>query len=285
MSRRWICVAISFLSFIPFAHADRMVPTPGIERIALADAIIIGRVTAMEPVDIDVSNTPGSVAKTKHRVAVVSVTETILGKKETKTLRVGFVPLDEKATPRRYPPIHFRLALGQEGLMYLRKHPTENLYVGSMEYDFIAYQAVNLVAPAGALIYQDELKHTRHIVKLIQDPLAGLQAKEPTDRYVTAAHLVLRYRTPRIPQAKTEPISAEESRLILSAIVDQDWKRQMAPPSHWVTFTRLSLTERDGWKAPKQIKDISDLHNAVQAWYREHGKTYRIQRFVAEPVK
>jgi len=45
-------------------------------------------------------------------------------------------------------------------------------------------------------------------------------------------------------------------------------------------FGQLNLTARDGWQPPKQIRNISDLHNAARAWLRQHAGTYRIQRFV-----
>ena len=44
-------------------------------------------------------------------------------------------------------------------------------------------------------------------------------------------------------------------------------------------FTRLELTDKDGWKPPQ---DNTKLDEERQKWFKDHAATYRIQRFVAE---
>jgi hypothetical protein len=84
--------------------------------------------------------------------------------------------------------------------------------------------------------------------------------------------------------AKTELVSLDESKLILSALLNQDWAAAAAPPNAWQIFNLLGLTEKDGWKAPAKINNANDLRDAVRAWYRDHAK-YRIQRFVIDAAK
>lgn len=264
---------------------DVAVPMPGAERIALADAILVGRVMAIEPQDVEVMINKD--AKAKYRIAVVTVNDMILGKKETKTIRVGFVPIDDKQPPmrRRYPVFNFKLDAGQHGLMYLRKHPTENFYVGTMHYDFVPYQEAKEPAGApqvywGLLPYPQDLKKTKHIVEMLNDPIKSLKATDATDRATAATHLVARYRAPKGPGSKTEPITLEESKLILSVLLEQDWANPKMPPNPWQTFSLLGLTEKDGWKSPTQINNLNDLRAAARAWHEKHGD-YRIQRYVA----
>ncbi|MBI2803408.1 MAG: hypothetical protein HYX68_00310 [Planctomycetes bacterium] len=285
MPHRWILLSIAVLALAPVARADRAFPMPGIDRIAAADAIVVGRVIGMEPQDVEVPASPGSKIKIKYRIAVVNVSEVVLGKKGTKTLRVGFVPVNEpKPNRRRYPSLAFKVDLGQNGLMFLRKHPTENIYMGRMNFDFVPYADGKSppmpVAYMGVGSYADELKQARRIARMLADPLPALKSKDPADRFTAAAHLIARYRIMPAPGAKTTPVSAEETRLIMTTLLDHDWKSSTRPINGWPCFHMLGLTDKDGWRMPAKIRDFNDLRDAARAWFRERGKDYRIQRFI-----
>jgi hypothetical protein len=286
MLRNTLCLAFVLLT-ATFAHGDVAFPVPGADRIALADAIVVGRVMAIEPQDIEVG---AENAKTKYRIAVVNVTETILGNKETKTIRVAFTPPSEKAPVpnRRRPLFLFTLDAGMQGLLYLRKHPTENLYVGTSSFDFVPYQDEKTPGKAvsnfGQEPYPQELKKTRRILQLLEKPLESLKSTDAADRATVAHNLLICYRTPKMGSAKTESVSLDESKLILSALLEQDWNTPTPTMNPWQRFQSLGLTENEGWKVPAQIKSVNDLRDAARAWYREHGD-YRIQRYVAEQAK
>ena len=44
-------------------------------------------------------------------------------------------------------------------------------------------------------------------------------------------------------------------------------------------FQQLSLTEKDGWTAPK---DFNAFPDAAKKWLKENAGTYRIQKFFVE---
>src|SRR5262245_36335608 len=94
---RWTFALAAVLGLVAFlqtvAQARELlvaVPRPSPTRAAQADAIVVGRVVALEPKDIEVAG-PGG-AKTTYRIAVVNVTESVAGAKGVKSVRVGFVP-------------------------------------------------------------------------------------------------------------------------------------------------------------------------------------------------
>ena len=116
--------------------------------------------------------------------------------------------------------------------------------------------------------------------------MAVLKGKNADDRFLTAAMLIARYRTPRPGETKTEAIDAEESKLILQALADADWTVKPAPgilglqtmnPQN--IFYRLNLTPQDGWTQPTDVKDVPD---AAKQWLKDNAEKYRIQRFVAD---
>src|SRR5262249_23234132 len=92
MQRRcWSWAIAGLLFWVAASEARALVaiarPAPG--RAAQADAVVVGRVIALEPKEVEVTG-PGG-AKVTYRVAVVNVTETVAGVKE-KSVRVAFVP-------------------------------------------------------------------------------------------------------------------------------------------------------------------------------------------------
>src|ERR1043165_2037923 len=114
-----LCLSLSAVS----AQAGVIaMPPPGPARIAKADAVIVGKVEAIEPMDIKAGNA-------NYRIAVVRITDGLRGVKDEKTLRIGFIPI-EKPKPNVFisgaRPV--QLAAGQEGLFILKKQPQEKFY-------------------------------------------------------------------------------------------------------------------------------------------------------------
>lgn len=293
------CAAVvAVLGAVAQARAMMVIaPPPGATRVALADAIVIGRVVSLEKDEVSLPAYPGApaTAKTNYRVAVVQVAEAIKGAKGLKTVRVGFF-----APPKMIPggpvppgggirPIRpgFRpglrrveLQVGQSGLLYLTKSADKDLYLIPGMYDFTQSTSPN---------YDNESQEARKGAKLLADPMAGLKAKDNSTRFLTAALLITQYRHFRPGKNTTEPIDAEESKLILQALADADWNAQPAgrvgrPLTPLSVFYQLGVTAKDGWQPPKRITSPQDFPNAARAWLREHAGTYRIQRIVPAPA-
>src|SRR5262249_47447594 len=115
-------------------------------------------------------------------------------------------------------------------------------------------------------------------------PNDGLKSKEAEERLTTAALLVTRYRTNRNPEAKTEEVPAEQSKLILEVLASADWApknnpRQFGQPNPQQIFFQLGITDKDGWKQPQ---DFTKLADEAKKWCKDNAGKYRIKRFVNE---
>jgi hypothetical protein len=264
--------------------ARAVVPTtkpPIPQRVALADVVIVGKITALEERLIYAApllKIPG-IGKIPYQIAVVSVQSSIIGGKEPKDLRVGYVP---PALPGSGVPARFRrfaqleLSVNQEGCFFLRKHPEEAFCLAQASYDFMD--------KASEKNYNQDLALVRRCAGLLASPLDGLKAKETEDRRLTAAMLLFQHRTPRFVYSGkpvTEPIDAEQSKLILTGLQGGDWSDAAAasPMAPLNLFLWLGLTEADGWMAPTSPKDYPA---AAQKWLRDNAGRYRIQRYVPE---
>jgi hypothetical protein len=267
-----------------FARAMMIAPPPLGQRAAVADVIVVGKVTGFGDKLVS-AVPPGGGDKVEYQIAVVQVGDPILGLKDVKEIKVAFIPQPPAPTPapgpgprpfiKRRP--EFTLALEQEACLFLVKHPTEDFYVGQAYYDVI-----NKKDNAD---FDKNLDEVKRAVKLLADPMAGLKSKSNDERFQTAALLVARYRTPRPGQTKTEPIDSEESKQILLALADADWNPKPMPgPAGFQTnpqaiFFRLNLQPQDGWTQPKDPKDIPD---AARQWLKDNAGKYRLEHFVAD---
>src|SRR5262249_32653434 len=159
-------------------------------------------------VDVKVPVAPGSTQMITYRIAVVAVAEVVRGKKETKQVRVGFVPLNVGPGVNPGPVVspggrlgQVQLMAGQDGLFFLQKHATGDFFVISGQFDFVPGQ--------DKINFEKDLKDAQRASQLLDNPMEGLKAKDAGDRYLTAALLITLYRTPRVFPNKQEPISAE----------------------------------------------------------------------------
>jgi len=275
---------LTLLAAPVFARAMMIAPAPLSQRAALADAIVVGKVTGFGDKLVS-AVPPGGAAKVDYPIAVVQVADAVSGLKDAKEIRVGFIPPQAPPTPapgpgpvllvKRYP--QFNLTLDQEACLFLVKHPTEDFYVGLNYYDVVDKKAGD---------FDKSLDEVKRCVKLLADPMASLKAKEADDRTLTAEMLVARYRMARGPgEPKTEDVGAEESKLILQTLADADWSPKLvAGPggfqmSPQMSFFQLGLTEKDGWKPPQ---DGKELEAAAKKWLKDNADKYRVQKFVAD---
>lgn len=279
LSRLLFALLLVLTTVCPAGAVVPLTAPPLPERVALADLIALGKVTAVEDELVEAAplvKIPGVTKKVPFRIAVVSIQSSLLGAVKLERVRVAFAPTINGAKPgrgtSRLSLVH--LAAGDEGCFFLRKHPDEPFYVAAAAYDFMDKSKTKA--------FDHEVSQVRRCVRLLGDANAGLRADKAEDRLLTAALLIYRYRTARHVyrgKPKTEPVDAEKSQRILAALAEGDWraKETPAPGSPLSLFLRLGLTKDDGWETPAALAEVAP---AARKWLQEHP-SYRIRRYVA----
>lgn len=225
-----------------------------IVRVAVSDAVVVGQVTKIEDKKVKVRSGPDLV---EVPVAVFKVEQRIFGAEGLTHVRVA----------------SNRVAVGQEALLFLRRPEGESYYVGAP----VVFNLVDKKSDTFAADVKDAIAHA----KLLADPDKSLQSEDAKARYLTAAMLVHRYRSPLDGETKQKPSDAGQSRRILKAIADADWKAyppEMARIYPRSLFDLLGLTEQDGWTPPTTDKYAA----AAEKWTKENVNTYRIKKFVPD---
>lgn len=268
----WLC--ISAVAVVPLTEA----PIP--QRMALADCVVVGKVVELESEMVEafpLLKLAGS-AKLSYRIAVVAVDSSLIGEPGLTKIRVGFVapPPGQENAPRFRRLAKIKLSVGRQGCFFLRKHPDESFLV--------AEDAESLMDKAVVKEFDKGLELARRCSTLLKKPSAGLTSKNAEDRWLIAAALIYRYRSPRFAYKgapKTEAVDVTESAAVLAALYETDWSEETAEKqlSPLRLFVRLGLTEQDGWISPGSAKDWPA---AARTWLKEKGSSYRIQRFVPE---
>jgi hypothetical protein len=235
--------------------------------------VIVGQVTSVPEDPVYALSLPkiAGASKVPHQMAVVRIDGVVVGAKDLRQLRVGFIA--PPPSPRRRPG--FQWSVGQQGCFFLRRHPEEPFWVLQADSD--------MLDKGRDKDFDRRLALVRRCGKLLEDVEAGLRARDADDRLLTAGMLILRYRTPQFVYRgapKTELIDAEQSRRILAVLAEGEWtERDLRDPMGRLRlFFRLGLTNRDGWKPARSDKDAAE---AAQAWLRANASTYRIRRYVA----
>jgi hypothetical protein len=265
-----------------------------IQQATQADVICIGKVADFEPELQTIELTAGE--KVACLVASIRIEESLVGADGVTTIRVAQVSRQRGANSpeviRRVRPgkLYGRpqtsLILGQQACFFLQKVPTADCFV-----------PVNLDLPLDKSDpnYANSLGGIRKIAKVIEKPMDCLKSKNTFDRQLAASVLVLRYRAePTIGSGNlvNEPLSAQESKLILAALAEMQWGElpfdQNGVLSLQNAFSQLQVTEKDGWKLP-EMKDDDDCNlamgEAVAKWMKGHSAKYQIQRISAGPAK
>jgi hypothetical protein len=245
------------------ARADRMAPPAVPERVARTDVTVVAKVKRIEDKTVELPAWPG----VKFKVAVLEVKEKVAGKVAATTLKLAFVP---PAGPRFRDP-HLNFKAGTEMLFFLKKAHGSDYYRVMMYYD-----AEAATPPI--------LTQAREAGKLLANPRKGLDSKNAAERALTAGLLIVRYRSQPLAdpkKIKQMPISPVESRLILQALAEGNWKTpaylEFSPRS---LFIRLGLTEKDGWK----VKNFAAVDVEAKAWLKANAGKYIIKRFTAGGV-
>jgi hypothetical protein len=260
------------------------------ERVASSDVVVVGKVTAIEDKTVMAEAFPGSPEKAEFQIGSIKIEDGILGVKNLTHVKVGFIkPMEVQPgkpiiRPGGYGPP--KLTIDQEGIFFLQKHPGESFYT--------MQNANSFITKPNNDNFDKELERVKECAKLLADAKANLKSKKAEERELTAAMLVCRYRPFRGPDAKSEPIDAEESKLILTALAEANWAPKGGPGgpafndlNPQSAFMRLGVTEKDGFKPPQFVPGQpppppNAYEDAAKKWLKDNAGTYRIQRIVTE---
>jgi hypothetical protein len=237
------------------------------QRVVLADIVVMGKVSAIEDQRVATTGFPnlGGI-KVAYKVARVMATDVLRGPKDlakraAPQVRVGFLPDPD-------------LTVGHEACFLLLKHPKADLFVPMVPQ--FGCPPASVFIDKNSPNFKDQLALIRRCARLLADPAAGLKAKDLEDRFLTAAMLVIRYRTRPGDGSplKAEPIDAAQSKQILEALRDADWTKKY--PDTWLTpsavFNHLG----------PRTYNASSKGADPRKWLRENAAIYRIERLVRE---
>ena len=272
------CLALA----VPPASATFFLVTPPVsERVATAEVVITGKVVGFAPKTVMVTPIAGVDRKEEYKVAIVRVTENLVGSKGVKDIRVGF--------PARPAPRPMGLVVGNGGAL-----PQVNLMRGQEVCLFLTKRkdadCYDASTPGGVIDKKDrsylkDLIEARAAAKVLNNPRSSLKARLPQDRFRAAAVLIQHYRHRR--GTKTEPIDAEVSKLIMRALAENPWDLRRPTPGvsqvfsanpHMVIGT-LGATEKDGWRPPVDFRQVTP---AARKWFKDHATSFHIEKFVAD---
>jgi hypothetical protein len=231
------------------------------------------------------------------KVAVVKVSEDIFGAKGVTQIRVAFVPQlmprpdgDQPLNPIRpiRPPIRgfgvVNLEADMEGTFFLKKHHEEDFYILTPNCPPMLKKEAN---------YDKELANVKKVGPILKNPLEAMKAKDINDRVMAAAIFTQKNNTyPQIDAtkfvAKQQPISAEETKLVVDILLEADWSKvdqnnQFANPQ--TIFYSLNLQPQDGFKYPAfdgkgDFNKI--LKDSFTAWAKADSGKFRLKKWVAE---
>src|SRR5438876_48132 len=151
-----------FLAALPVRAgtiAAEALPLPN--RVAVAEMIVIGKVTSIEEKSVQAVPSPGAKEKIEYKIAVIEVGDAVMAPKGTKTVRLGFVPTPPNVV---ISPAPLQPVVGMEGCFFLTKHSDGDFQVAPGPLDFIDKKDANFEKHA-ALI--------KRCAKLLEDPDAS----------------------------------------------------------------------------------------------------------------
>lgn len=267
---RFALALLLAVAVVSAARADRIADRPPLERMAVAEVVVIGKVTAIEKETVDAEPFPNAPKKVPFAVAVVTVDTIIHGSKNTTSIKVGFLPGTRS--------VRFPGRILQEGdhvCLFLEKHPSGDFYaipgvLPALEVSDGSKETVDLIRKAG---------------KVFDNPLTALKAEKAEDRLFAAQVLVQKYRLTHgggFIAWEFDDVPAEETRLILSVIADGDWSAG-GGGSPFGILTQLGLREADGFRR-QSVKPGDDAVKLAEqdfkAWLDADGKKYQMKKYV-----
>jgi len=283
MTRQLLTAALGIIVLASPVEAKRIArPFGSVEKVARAEIVVAGKVTAFEKETVEAIRFPGDTQKVPHKVAVIKIDKPLVGGGGVTHIKVGFIPPPPVDPTAPRPPIRggfhpVELKEGQEGVFFLTRHAGGEFYTFSPMMAPLDSKAEN---------YESQFEQVQKAATALADPMKALKGDNPTDRFFSASALVARYRS--YPESggevETVKVAADESRLILKAIAEADWKKSDENGLGAVqSFYQLGLGPASGFQPPqpKPGVDLKEtLKAAFVAWLAEGGKEYQIEKFV-----
>jgi hypothetical protein len=205
------------------------------QRILQSHWVVSGTLT-LEKETVEQAMYPQAPVKTNFKVFTLKVKDVLIGEKvESIRLLVGpadpaQIPFDDgsgrMAKIPSYRPYlnNVQVIDGQEGVFFVTRSTASEKQ----------YQLVPGAIPLNALDtkYKDNLATIEKIQTVLKDPIKALKAEKPEDRFAAAQILVGKYRS--YPPLATngvveEAIDADQSKLILAAILEGDFAKYDTP--------------------------------------------------------
>jgi len=171
------------------------------------------------------------------------------------------------------------LNVGQDGLFYLQKHHEGKFYILPGYNTFVSAQNNK---PG----VDNEVAQIRTVTKVLDNAVGALKANNANDRFEAAAMLIKMYRT---GGGKAEQIPAEESQLILKALLEANWPVVGQPINYQMNpanlFNMLGINAQHGFNGPVNQGIFAPAYvQAAKGWLEKNWQTYRIEKFVAGGV-
>ncbi len=249
----------------------------------------------------------GSPTKATFRVAIIKVTDTLLGEKAA-TVKVLLGAADPTYINDPFPgqppqpyvaqvPNQIQLIDGQEGTFFLTKHQT----VAD------AYTHAPGSPPLNPLDtkYKAELEEVKAVGAVHADPTKALKAEKAGDRMKAAFVLVTKYRRPPAFDGKAyeqKALAADEAKLIFKALQDADWELWDKPqqpgeirdytlnPTNLLSQLQI-YTGAPGKGNFPQVRPqpgqgyYTAYKAAFTTWMEGDGKDFEIKRYLAPGEK
>jgi hypothetical protein len=271
-----------------------------------ADVVVIGKVVEVDKEPVDATQYRGAPKdqKISYKVAVIKIDEAIVGGKGLTQFRVGF-SADAPVTPTlgggpvggaRIRPVGrapVALTAGQEGCFFLTQHHEADFYV-------LTGGGLGAVLNKKDDNYAKQLEEVKKVVKVLEDPVAALKAKELDDRFQAAYMVLQKYQTVRGGQSgrvpAREPIPEEENKLIVSLLTELPWVPKEGAtakaagdmlPSRSALWYMINPVEL-GFKQPKfpaqrpgdpPVDSNKIMDEATTKFLKESGEKIKIKRF------
>jgi hypothetical protein len=281
--RRNLLAALTVALVAAPAAARIVVPDLSpVEKVALAEIVLTGAVTAIEKDTVIAPDAQGN--KVAHKLAVIKVEKGLLGADKLTHVKVAFVPdSDPKVFVRPpgrggYQPVN--LAVGHAGVFFLAKSPDGDFYTINPALAPLDSKAAN---------YKAQADLATKAASVLTDPAKALKAEKAEDRFFAANVLVTKYRSwPGTKETEIVLVPQEESRAVLMALGTGNWKPDPNDLNPMHGFRQLDLTEKDGWKYPtvKPGEDfVAKTKEAYLQWLDGPGKDYRIKKLVPKKEK
>lgn len=257
-THRYLLVLVLAGVVATFVEARIIAPAPIAERVALAPVVIKGTVTSIEDKGVQHDGA-------EFKIAIVKVADAIKGAGDVTHVRVAFQPVT------RFPVNSIQK--DTDVLLFLTPVKGQTFYTTRMYYDI-----VNKNSPQ----FAKEVEAARTCGKALASATTWLATGKPEEKALAAAMLILQYRPQRIPTKPGAAVDAAQSKAILLALADADWKQQegegpLGPLSGRNLFQRINPTAADGWTPPA---DFNQFETAAKKWLKDNAGKFVFKKMV-----